>query len=373
MHRRVTIEALSCAAALWTALSCDSAAAQSDAGNLTRLIDEAVPQAGGACRGLAIGIKKGTVRAQRFYGVTGHGGRPGPDTEFEIGSITKTFTATLLAWADRQGRMHIDDPLAKYVPPDARVPLFNGQPIRLAHLAEHTAGLPRKMPTPGPRLMPPAVWEFLSNYQLTRPPGAQFLYSNLGYGILALAIVRTYGQRLEPLIASVITRPLGMHDTAINLGPAQHARLAQGFGPKGNPAPENTPGFPAMNGAGAVRSTLNDMMRYLDFELGETRSPLNSLLPVTHQVRHPAGPHGSVGLGWQMQMLASGQPIILKDGAMPGYASFMVFAPSTHTGAVILSNQARCPVRKIGATLINALNDGSGQPPDVPPSEDEDD
>ena len=338
--------------------------------NLGGLIDDAVARVP-ACVGLAVGVERGDERAQRFYGRAGDHGAPDANTEFEIGSITKTLTATLLAFEDAQGRMHIGDPLAGYAPPGMQVPAFDGQPILLLHLADHTSGLPRAMPIARPPLMPEAMWRFLGSYRLARPPGAQFLYSNLGFGLLARAIVRRESASEDQLYARIITQPLGMRDTAITLTSAQHARLARGYGADRQPALEDGPGFPAMAGAGAVRSTLNDMMRYLDFELGKANLPLNALLPVLHQPRHAAGGNGMVGLGWEMQERANGVKIIYKDGAMLGYSSFMVFSPSLGAGAVILSNQARCPVTQIGRQIMGGMNGNDGGLPDLRPSDDE--
>jgi CubicO group peptidase (beta-lactamase class C family) len=97
------------------------------------------------CTGLAVGVKSGHTVAMGFFGTTGNNGVPTADTEFEIGSITKTFTTTLLAWADQHGRMGIDEPLAKFAP--SRIPQWRGESIRLGHLADHTSGLPRQMPS----------------------------------------------------------------------------------------------------------------------------------------------------------------------------------------------------------------------------------
>lgn len=370
---RQRILAATTRAALLLACSAGGVAAAPAASpdGLGRIIDEVVVTHAPACAGLAIGVEQRNVRTQRFYGDTGNRGRPNADTEFEIGSITKTLTATLLAFEDRQGNVRIDDPLARFAPAGMRVPNFNGQQILMLHLADHTSGLPRTVPGISPPLMPETMWRFVSSYQLQRPPGAQFLYSNLGFGLLARAIVRRENASEDQLYARIITQPLGMHDTAIKLSPVQHARLAQGYRPNGQPAPEGGPGFPAMAGAGAVRSTLNDMMRYLDFELGKINAPLSSLLPVLHQPRHAAGPNGGVGLGWQMHERPDGLKTIFKDGAMPGYSSFMVFTPSSGTGAVILSNQARCPVARIGAQIIGGLNGSGENPPELPPSDDE--
>jgi CubicO group peptidase (beta-lactamase class C family) len=162
-----------------------------------------------------------------------------------------------------------------------------------------------------------------------------------------------------------------MRDTAITLPPAQQVRLAQGYRPDGQPGPEGAPGFPALAGAGAVRSTLNDMMRYLDFELGKINVPLRSLLPALHQPRHAAGPNGGVGLGWQMHGRPNGVMTIFKDGAVSGFSSFMIFTPLSGSGAVILSNQARCPVTRIGAQIMGSLDGSDMNLPELPPLDDE--
>jgi serine-type D-Ala-D-Ala carboxypeptidase/endopeptidase len=247
--------------------------------------------------------------------------------------------------------MRIDEPLAKFAP--SRIPQWRGEPIRLGHLVDHTSGLPRQMPSVPPRLIPEDVWTFLARYQLTRAPGARYVYSNVGVNALGHAIERAHHASLEQLFARVITGPLGMTDTAMQLSGARHARLALGFTANGERASEFTPGFPFVGGACALRSTLRDMMRYLALELGEVGSPLNSLLPVLHQQRH-ASDQGDVGLGWNIRTLRNGVQVIWKDGLMPGYSSYINFAPSSRTGSVVLANQARCGVQLVAAEPCSA-------------------
>jgi len=338
--------------------------------SLAGIADEAVRSVP-ACAGLAVGVEQRSARIQRFYGEAGNRSRITADTEFEIGSITKTFTATLLADEDRRGTMHITDPLARFAPPGMRVPSFDGQQILLLHLADHTSGLPRGVPDFSPPLMPQAMWQFVSSYVLQRPPGAQFLYSNLGYGLLARAIARRESSTEDALFARIITGPLGMRDTAIALSPAQHARLAQGYRADGQPAAEGAPGFPALAGAGALHSTLNDMMRYLDFQLGRLDTPLNALLPVLYQPRHADGPNSSVGLGWHSHEQAQGLTMIYKGGTTRGYESYIFLTPATASGTVILSNQARCPVGSIGAQIMRMVNGSGLSLPEPTPSGDE--
>ena len=196
--------------------SAGHAGAASSQEALGQMIDQVVARVP-ACIGLAIGATRGNVRVQRFYGDTGKHVLPKADTEFEIGSITKTLTATLLAFEDQQGTMHIGDPLARYAPPGFRVPNFNGQPIQLAHLAEHTSGLPRLVPNPPSPMEPEQLWRFTGNYQLPRAPGEQFLYSNLGFALLARAMVRRSNATEDQLYSRIISGPLGLHDTSIEM------------------------------------------------------------------------------------------------------------------------------------------------------------
>lgn len=342
------------------------AVAQSPRENLGGLIEQAVAQ-NSTCIGLAVGAKVDGVIATRFFGTTGNNGRPNVDTEFEIGSITKTFTAALLAWSHQQGRMRIDDPLSKYVP--VGVPSWQEQPILLVHLADHTSGLPRQMPNLPPRIGAQDVWEFLGRYQLARAPGQQYVYSNVGVNILGLALERTYGASLDQLFARAITGPLGMRDTAIVLSPAQHARLAWGFGPRGRRAPEFVPGYPWVGGAGGLRSTLRDMMRYLEFQIGGAGTPIDALLPILYHAYHNKNDRAGVGLAWNLRLSPNDTLVVFHDGLMPGYSSMMIFAPTKRTGVVVLANQARCGASKVALALFRHLNGAEGQPTE--PSQEE--
>lgn len=338
---------------------------------LSRVVDDAVARSP-SCVGLAIGIRQGDLRFDRFFGDSGSGQPPNANSEFEIGSITKTFTATLLAYEDRQGRAYINDPLSRFAPPGMAPPTFNGEPIRMIHLADHTSGLPRRVPINRPPLMPEMMWRYVSSYHLEHAPGTNYLYSNLGYGLLARAIVRLEHANEEQLYARIITQPLGMRDTVVTLSQNQRARLAQGFGPKGRRAPEGVIGFPAVIGAGGLWSTLNDMMRYLDFQLGRVNVPLSALLPVLHQPYRSIQLRTSVGMGWHMHARNDGLNTIYKDGAMPGYSSFMTMAPSLGVGVVVLSNQGRCQVTRIGAQILGGLAGSAAGTEETPPSEEED-
>jgi serine-type D-Ala-D-Ala carboxypeptidase/endopeptidase len=146
--------------------------------------------------------------------------------------------------------------------------------------------------------------------------------------------------RYQPLVEREICQPLGMTDTRVELSAAEIPRRAQGYRKNGFPAPFEMPTWPAFTGAGALRSTMNDMLAYLAFNMGLTSTPLTPLPPTLQRRWHPtmrAG--GYVGLAWQMMPLrGSGLTVTWKDGGTIGFSSFIAFVRETGTGVVVLVN-----------------------------------
>lgn len=147
--------------------------------------------------GRSAGIVAGMVFADGStrvlaYGDAGRGRRLDKRSVFEIGSITKTFTATLLADMAERGEVRLTDPVARLLPPEVTVPSRGGRQITLLDLATQTSGLPRlstnlAITEPGNPYADYTVdqlYAFLNGYTLTRDPGAQFEYSNVGVGLL---------------------------------------------------------------------------------------------------------------------------------------------------------------------------------------------
>lgn len=169
------------------------------------------------------------------------------DTLFEIGSVTKTFTALLLADMVEHGQMKLDDPVAKYLPMAVSVPTRHGKEITLIQLATHTSGLPREPdnfdsrvpdnPCAGYSIQ--ELFAFLSSYKLTRDPGERFEYSNPGVAILAQAIALKAGTDYESLVVDRICGPLNMDSTRITLTPELKARLAAGHSQPGFVVPSS--------------------------------------------------------------------------------------------------------------------------------------
>jgi CubicO group peptidase (beta-lactamase class C family) len=277
---------------------------------------------------------------------------------FEIGSITKTFTALLLADMAARREVRLDDPVAKYLPPTVHVPSRNDKQITLVDLATQSSGLPR-LPSnlaPRDRANPYAdysveqLYAFLSGYELTRDVGATYEYSNLGFGLLGHALALKAGTSYENLVSRRILMPLGMRETTISLSPPLGARLAPGHDGEGKVVPNWD--LPTLAGAGALRSTALDMLTYLAANLDTTATPLARAMRETHTPRRDAGRNMQIGLAWHIMSRPSGN-IVWHNGGTGGYRSYVGFDPVRRLGVVLLSNVGNATIDDLGFHLLD--------------------
>jgi len=254
------------------------------------------------------------------------------------------FTALLLANMAERGEVALRDPVVKYLPPGTKMPERNGRSITPVDLATHTSGLPRLPTNMSPKdpnnpyadYSVKQLYEFLSTYQLSRDIGSQYEYSNLGGGLLGHALALRAGMSYEDLVESRICAPLGMNSTRITLTPEMKGRLAGGH----NAALETVENWdlPTLAGAGALRSTANDLLTFVAANLGYTKSPLASAMAAMLKERRPTGQPGlEVALGWHI-FTTGGKEIIWHNGGTGGYRSFMGLGPKARVGGVVLSN-----------------------------------
>lgn len=275
------------------------------------------------------------------------------DTIFEIGSVTKVFTSLVLADMVIRKEVALDDPAAKYLPETVRMPERNGKSITLLDLATHSSGLP---PLPG-NLKPGApfsvedLYQFLSGFALPRDPGSEYEYSNLGAGLLGHLLACRAGTGYESLIRSRIARPLNMPDTGITLSSSMNQRMATGH--TGMLTPVANSDLPApLAGAGALRSSANDMLTFLEAFLGYRDSPLAPAIKAMLDVRRPAG-QATIGLGWLI-MPVHGRAVVGHNGATGGFRSFVAYDPKERIGVVLLSNASTATgIDDIGFHLLN--------------------
>lgn len=316
----------------------------------------------GELASVVVGIVDGEQTA--VYGF-GKAGRHAPDalTVYEIGSVSKTFTALLLAHAVAKDGVRLDDPVAALLPGDA-IPASAGRRITLLDLATHTSGLPR-LPAnmaPGRPDNPYADYgaeklkSFLQGHQLARLPGAAYEYSNLGYGLLGQALSRQGNLGYDALVQERIAAPLGLYSTGVRLTPDAWDRLAPGHGPDGRPAANWD--MDALAGAGALRSNAQDMIVYLAAHMRAGRDPASPYAMVK-KAQRPTGIDGmQIGLAWHLNTVR-GRPIVWHNGATGGYASFLGFTADGQRGVVVLASTSA----SVDAIALASLVPGAAPPP----------
>ncbi|MER7764277.1 serine hydrolase domain-containing protein [Streptomyces sp. NPDC097619] len=295
-------------------------------------------------------------------------GAPGADTLFEIGSVTKVFTALTLARLTVEGAVGLDDPLAALLPAGSSVPSRGGEPITLRHLATHTSGLPRlpkgmllkallRPTTPDPYADCTAerLLDGLARTRLGAVPGRRFRYSNLGAGLLGLGLARRAGTPYGDLVRQVVCDPLGMADTVVEADGDRAARLAVGHDRRGRPvAPWR---LADLAGAGALRGTAADLVSFVRAQYGPAPAGLAEAVALTRAGRHRTGPVSWAHLGWMGHRLhprQGGHTQIWHNGGTGGFSSFVGFGPEERVAVVVLSNTQR-PVDTPAFALLKAL------------------
>jgi CubicO group peptidase (beta-lactamase class C family) len=281
------------------------------------------------------------------------------DSVFEIGSVSKVFTTTLLAEMGVRGEVALDDPIRKYLPDSVTVPSRNGREITLLDLATSASGLPRLPSNLKPR--DPAnpyadygveeLYAFLSGYTLPRDPGAAYEYSNLGMGLLGHVLALRGGTSYEALVTQRILNPLGMKDTRIVLTDAMRGRLATGH--NSDLEPVKNWDLTALAGAGAWRSTANDMLRYLAAVVTPPSGPLGQAFRTAMEPRRPTMTAGlQIGLGWHV-LERGARRIVWHNGQTGGYHAVVGVDPSSGANVLVLANSAT-NIDDIGLHLLDS-------------------
>jgi CubicO group peptidase (beta-lactamase class C family) len=285
--------------------------------------------------GIVFGVVKHGERRVFAYG-TAH-----PDSIYQIGSITKTFTGLLLAQMVIEGKVRLDEPVRELLPAGTvRKPA--GREITLRDLATHRSGLPPMPDDFNPRRFPnPAVgyagyhaadlYAYIARRGVAREADPPFVYSNLGFSLLGEALRAQAGISYPDLIAQRITGPLGMRDTSVLISPERRERLIQAYGARHEPLPPWE--LDAFAPAGAINSTAGDILTYLEAQL-RADSPA---LRLSHEPRAAADRDTRIALAWFCDEKAGNYA---HSGAISGYASYAFFNPKGDYAGVVLANQA---------------------------------
>ena len=278
-----------------------------------------------------------------------------PETVFEIGSISKTFTTLLYQIAVDGGLVKPSDPVGGLLPGELKLPTLVAS-IVLEDLATHHSGLPR-MPNnfkpadpsnPYADYAPSQLYDWLTTVQPEKVH--RFAYSNAGMGLLGHVLELKTRSNFESLVRSWISTPLELTDTVVTLTSAQRRRSATPHS-VGRPIPMWD--IPTLAGAGALRSTARDMLRWTSMQAGLIDSPLAAAMKKCHE------PHaktessgGKIGLGWLLTPSKNGT-IVWHNGGTGGTRSWVGFIRSEKTAVVVLANSDQV-IDDIGFHLLSS-------------------
>lgn len=324
----------------------------------------------GWVQGLAIGLinEHGTQTAG--YGKISESNPVPPDGRnvFEIGSITKVFTGLVLAQMVDERAVELAEPVQKLLGDSITMPKWKDREITLVDLTTHSSGLPsipsnfkpKDVGDPYVDYTLAQMAEYLGKHRLLREPGKRYDYSNLAVGLLGHALARKNGTSYEEMVVERICKPLGMNDTRITLDDSLRSRWVQGHDFDGNPTgPWN---LPTLAGAGALRSTVEDMLNFLAANMGLTKTPFDKAIADSHVVRFKLPGEGGVALGWHVQ----GDGVVWHNGGTGGYHSFAAFDPAKRAGVVVLANTSVSAVDALGQRLLKLLVTGNAAPLKLP-------
>ena len=298
--------------------------------------------------GAVVGVLRAAGPTIVAYGPTAMHGRQamGGSTIFEAASLTKVFTALLLADAATRREAALDDPLSAYVPPGIRVPSFGKDVITLTDLATHTAGLPLRpdnihaapdAPNKYAGYTLAQLYAGLPDYKLTRPPGSKFEYSNVGFALLGQGLGLRQRASYADLLRERVLDPLGLRDTALDVSPSARRRMAQGYDIDLKPVSPSDEG--ALSPAGGLHATADDLLRFLALFLNqEGRVGLPKAARLMLTIDRPGEDKDTrMALGWR-RTTTHGETYYWSNGSGDGSRTFMGFNPRRGIAVAALIN-----------------------------------
>ncbi|PAY19630.1 hypothetical protein CKO51_10230 [Rhodopirellula sp. SM50] len=317
--------------------------------------------------GLSLGLIAGDSSATFHFGKTSHRGeKPTDQTVYEIGSVSKVFTGILLADAVVQAKVKLNQDAADLLPAGARMPDSNGKKISLLDLSIHRSGLPR-LPSnmknvggenPYADYTSQLALEFLNDYSLSRDPGDKMEYSNLAVSFLGYLLCHQAGKSYDQLLSQRIAKPLGMTSTTVTGDDEVLQRLATGHSTPGKP--HSTWEFADMPGAGGIRSTVTDMLRFAKSNLDPPDDDLGKALQLAWQ-QHRGGDAKdfAMGLGWHIARDGSTR---WHNGQTGGYHAMLFVSREVPAAVVLLTNTATMEVDRLAEDLIRMLAGAAVEP-----------
>jgi CubicO group peptidase (beta-lactamase class C family) len=305
------------------------------------------------------------------------------DTFFELGSITKTFTGLALAREIERGMVRLDQPIQELLPPGVELPEA-ARGVTLRHLTTHSSGFPRLAANQSPLrglgmtlfgsdpyagYSEADLLKAVRTVKLESKPGTKSCYSNFGMTLLGHLLATKAGSSYEALVKREVCLPLGMNDTVVTLDRTQAPRAAQGHRAVLRCGPlvlalRSDPWFVGNNlgGAGALRSTATDMLKYLQANMHPDGQPLEHALRESHRDLFREDERTTWGMNWiHIQSKRLQQGLTWHNGGTGGFRSFIGFTEESGRGVLILSNSSEDPDDLAVALLRDLAKHPPGQ------------
>lgn len=299
---------------------------------------------------------------------------PDADTVYRIGSITKSFTGLALLALRDDGLLELDDPLVKWVPEATGLvyPTRDSRPITLRQLANHTSGLPR-MGTFDPDIGPSeaVVLTSLEKLPLETTPGTLWSYSNLGFGLLGIAISRAAKLPFRDVVATRILKPLGMTASVWDHDQVASGKLAPAYAPSSKLVNAKPARLGAIAGAGSLYSSVRDMAKYVGFQLAaypprdaeDTGQIRRSTVREAHSTgvqnflkRQPPIAAISYGFGWNREHACKIEDLVGHGGAIESYRANVAFSPARGVGVIVMTNFGTANTELLISKAIDELH-----------------
>ncbi len=311
---------------------------------------------------------------------------PTPDTTFEIGSMTKTFTAILAVRLQQEGILSLDEHITEFLP-ELKDSMFDKNNVTLYHLLTHTSGISEFSLSVFVSQMSSIMFtgkshiteyeydtekflNYISTLKLKNLPGSTWMYSNLGFGLVGKILERITGKSYEDLVKNHICNVLDMKNTGIDVLEPSKNGLATGYSFRSEQS--DYWNVPAIQAAASLRSTTSDTLKFLKANLGLSKTKLSPVFEYCQNTKTTTKIPTSMKLftksvgiflstfriGWFV-FPQENVDVLGHDGGTQGFSSFMCMNLQNQSAVVILTNRAMKPVHRLGLSLIKEMENES--------------
>lgn len=318
---------------------------------------------------ISIGVYKDGKTYINHYGELDQGknNRPTDETIYEIGSVSKTFAGTLVAQAEVEGKLYLNDDIRKYLKEDFPNLEYQGNPIRIKHLITHTSRLPRFLPETITQIVENPtdslafnIYEIEKNYSkkkffsdlhaivLDTIPGTKDSYSSADTELIAHILENIYKKSYNELIQEKISTKLGMKNTGTVLQEDLQNNFANGYMENNTLAPSMISSL--WGAGGGMTSTLPDLMKYVKFQLNKE----NVIAVKSHQVVFQNGDF-KIGYYWPIRFDESYGTYYSHHGGTFGSQNYLFIFPEKDLGISIITNQNVLKTSNKLATVVDGI------------------